>query len=105
MNHKTIIKILAFFFSVSIFNSFLSIFIDFPISPEFLYVLLFSVSIIALILFFKREDKAVINNKKKYINVINQNLFICQKKSISEKSNLFLRVSIITLISGILRKR
>ena len=104
MNHKTIIKIFTVFFSLSIINSLLSIFIFFPIIPELFYIILFSVCIFSLILFFKREDKAEMRNKKQYINVINQNMFIFRRKSNSEKSKLFLRVSIITLISGILKK-
>lgn len=105
MNHRSIIKLLVFFFSVSIINSLLSIFIVFPYIPELFYIFFFLVCILSLILFFKREDKAKMRNEKQYINVINQNMFIFQRKSISEKRKLFLRVSIITLISNFFNKK
>ncbi len=106
MNHKNIIKLFAAVFAFSIFNSLLVLFAKLPGSPEIFFIVFFSVLIIACIVFFKREDFVKDKIRKaSYVKVLGQNLIICKNRPAVKRKNLFLRVSIITLLGSLFGKK
>lgn len=105
MNHKSILTVIAGLFSLGLLSSVLSSDSYLVFYPELFYVAVFALLVVACIVFFKRDDRMVAKNKRpSYVKVIDQNMFIGKKSVHRSRKNLFLRVSIITLLSVFKRK-
>lgn len=107
MNHKSILAVLAALFcaglisSISTFHSYIVFY------PEFFYACVFAVLVIACIVFFCGEDRAVKKHKRpSFVKVVDQHMFISKKEPVTlrQRKNLFMRVSIIALL-GFFRKK
>ena len=99
VNHKSILTVIAGLFSLGLLSSIVSSGSHLIFYPELFYVIVFSVLVVVCIVFFKRDDHMVIKNKRpSYVKVIDQNMIISKKPFLHPRKNLFLRVSIITLL-------
>lgn len=105
MNHKSILAVIAGLFSLGLLNSILSTNSYVTVYPEFFFVAIFALLVISCIVFFKRDDRMVAKNKRpSYVKVIDQNMIISKKSVRRSRKNLFLKVSIITLLGVFKRK-
>ena len=105
VNHKSILTVIAGLFSLGLLSSILSSDFYVVFYPELFYVAVFALLVVVCIVFFKRDDRMVAKNKRpSYVNVIDQDMFIGKKSVHRSRKNLFLRVSIITLLSVFKRK-
>lgn len=105
MNHKNILTVISGLFILGLLSSILSSDSYVVLYPELFYFVVFAVLVVVCIVFFKRDDRMVAKSKRPgYVKVIDQNIYIGKKSIHRSQRNLFLRVSIITLLGVFKRK-
>jgi len=105
MNHKSIMRLLAALFSITLLTSLFTFSFTKSFIPEFFFALFFALMVLASIFFFQRDARLKASGKgKRLVRVINQQVFIGRSYNLNKRKNLFLRVSIITLL-GFFKKK
>lgn len=109
MSHKSIVSMLAGLFCLGVATSVL-FFSNVIFYPEFFYALIFALLVIGCIVFFKREDRVSVTKKRPgRVKVADSGVVFFGGRGYAEKlaagkkakaqKNLFLKVSIIALVS------